>query len=337
MRPTEVSSVREDELEIAPWVSVVIPVFNGAGSIDATVSHVVAHLARASLSFEIVLVNDGSPDATWPALLALSARHRQVVAVDLERNYSQHPATLCGMALARGTVVVTMDDDLQHSPDALDALLARVREGHDLVFARYRRAHVRLWRRAASAMVTLTNRALYGLPAGVSVSSFRAMTRDVAVRLIAADIAWPYITGLAIAHSRRPADADVRHARELRPSVSSLRARMRLYALAVFGHSVWPFRTVVVAGVALSTSGVWLLTRPLVSPATHVARSVFVGGLAMMVGAVGVTIGLVGLRWLVRARRHPWRERYRVREVVRHPDVHRNPPDPRETATAGAD
>lgn len=319
MRSTEVSSVCEDGPVSAPWVSVVIPVFNGAATIDATVSRVAAHLARASSSFEIVLVNDGSPDATWPALVALSARHPQVVAVDLARNYSQHPATLCGIALARGRVIVTMDDDLQHTPEGLDALFASVREGHDVVFARYRRAHVGSWRRVASAIVTLTNRVLFGLPGGVSVSSFRAMTRDVAERMVAADIAWPYITGLAIAHSRRPGDAEVRHARELRPSVSSFGARIRLYILAVFGHSVWPLRTVMLAGVVASTAGVWLLTRPLASPSEPVVPLVLVGGLAMMVGAAVVTLGLVGLRWMARIRRRPWRERYRVRDVVRHP------------------
>jgi acyl-CoA synthetase (AMP-forming)/AMP-acid ligase II len=333
----EVSDVREYEPVSAPWVSVVIPVFDGAATIDATVSRVAAHLARDSSSFEIVLINDGSRDATWPALVALSARHPQVVAVDLARNYSQHPATLCGIALARGSVIVTMDDDLQHTPEGLDALFASVREGHDVVFARYRRAHVGAWRRVASAMVTLTNRVLYGLPGAVSVSSFRAMTRDVAERMVAADIAWPYITGLAIAHARRPGDAEVRHAPEVRPSVSSLGARIKLYALAVFGHSVWPFRTLMVAGIVASTAGVWLLTRPLASPSARVAPSVLVGGLAMMVGAAVVTVGLVGLRWMARARRRPWRERYRVREVVRHPQAHVHPPHQHTATTAAAD
>lgn len=119
-----------------PSVSVVVPVYNGERSVRALVERLAPVLAEAAGRFEVILVNDGSTDRSWPAIEELAALHRWVRGIDLERNYGQQNATLCGIRDARHEVVVTMDDDLEHPPESIPELLAPLDEGYDVVYGR---------------------------------------------------------------------------------------------------------------------------------------------------------------------------------------------------------
>src|ERR1700730_9375241 len=104
-------------------VSVVVPVYNGAATLPELVARLATVLAHCAPRSEIVLVNDGSRDASWQVILELAARDPRVRGIDLMRNYGQHNALLCGIRAAAGAVVVTMDDDLQHPPEEIPKLL----------------------------------------------------------------------------------------------------------------------------------------------------------------------------------------------------------------------
>ena len=99
---------------VSPEVSIVVPVFNE----ETTVRHLVQELRRALAdeSFEIILVNDGSTDATGEILVELASDHAEVVIVELSRNFGQHPAVVAGFSVVRGKYVITLDADLQNPP-----------------------------------------------------------------------------------------------------------------------------------------------------------------------------------------------------------------------------
>src|SRR5688572_12046382 len=97
-----------------PAVSVVVPVYRSALSLPALAERLAAVLPRVAREYELLLVDDGSPDASWEVVRALAGRHPWVRGIHLMRNYGQHNAVLCGVRAARFEVVVTMDDDLQH-------------------------------------------------------------------------------------------------------------------------------------------------------------------------------------------------------------------------------
>jgi polyisoprenyl-phosphate glycosyltransferase len=194
-----------------PAYSVVIPVFNGAVFVGETIDRVLAFFAARGLRCEIIVVNDGSTDRTWEVMKRKAGQCRDVVAIDLLRNYGQHPATMCGLRASTGDYVITMDDDLQHAPDAIDRLIAKAQEGHDVVFARFRSKQHALYKRLASRVVTWINRAAFGLPSDLVVSSFRLIRRDVVDRMVARELARPYVTGLAAMQSKSPANALIEH------------------------------------------------------------------------------------------------------------------------------
>lgn len=115
-------------------LSVVIPCYRSEGSIGLVVEALKPVLAAHAPAFELILIDDASPDGTGRAIAALAAQHPEVTAISLSRNYGQHAALLCGIRLARFDVVVTMDDDLQHPPAELPTLLAALTDDVDVVY-----------------------------------------------------------------------------------------------------------------------------------------------------------------------------------------------------------
>src|ERR1700730_17146326 len=107
----------------APSISVVVPVYNSAGSLRELTQRLLAVLAQAASCAEIIFVNDGSRDTSWAVIGELSGASNSMRGIDLMRTYGQHNALLCGLREARYEVTVTIDDDLQHPPEMLPQLL----------------------------------------------------------------------------------------------------------------------------------------------------------------------------------------------------------------------
>ncbi len=197
--------------EVPPCCSIVIPVYNSAGVIGATVNRTAEVCLRARLTFEIILINDASVDASAGVIDALARSQPYVRVTHLPANRGQHAAIHIGLGQARGDYVITIDDDLQNPPDEILRLIECAREGHDLVFGRFRIKHHGWFRRLGSRVVNHLNRILYGKPTDLVVSNFRLMTRPVVQRLLAFQTDRPYITGLALLAARAPANVFVEH------------------------------------------------------------------------------------------------------------------------------
>lgn len=117
-----------------PSISVVIPVYRGAESIPELTTRLIAVLEQISARYEIIFVHDVSPDQSWSVIQQLVSTYPHVRGIDLMRNSGQHNALLCGVREASYELIVTMDDDLQHPPEKIPDLLAKLQEGYDLVY-----------------------------------------------------------------------------------------------------------------------------------------------------------------------------------------------------------
>ena len=157
---------------LLPAISVVVPVYNSETTLAALVSRVSAALAGSS--FEILLVNDGSRDGSWRTIEQLAASTPFVRGVDLVRNSGQHNATICGIRLARGARVVTIDDDLQYRPEDIPRLLAGLEHGADVVYGTATSGQWGGIRNIASPLLKLALRRTMGAGTAEMVSSFRA-------------------------------------------------------------------------------------------------------------------------------------------------------------------
>jgi glycosyltransferase involved in cell wall biosynthesis len=238
-------------------ISVVIPVYNSAPLVGDTVARVVRTCERHGWTFEVVLVNDASTDGSAEVLRDSAARHAMVRVLHLPRNGGQHAALLEALRAASGDIVVCLDDDGQHAPEALPALVAKAAEGHDAVYARFQQPRHPVWRRPGSALVRALDRQVFGAPAGLAVSSYRLLRRDVVNRVIAYRGHAPYIRGQMLLASHLPAHVDVEHRPRALGRSSYTRTALVAFVLRVLCEwSRVPAWSAVVAGVALSTLAV---------------------------------------------------------------------------------
>jgi dolichol-phosphate mannosyltransferase len=122
----------------APWLSVVLPCYNEGEVIEETYRRVSAVCRGISRPYELIAVNDGSRDETWPKLLRLAESDPQLVAVNLSRNHGHQLALSAGLHFARGERILIMDADLQDPPELLPAMLRQMDAGADVVYAQRR-------------------------------------------------------------------------------------------------------------------------------------------------------------------------------------------------------
>jgi glycosyltransferase involved in cell wall biosynthesis len=161
-------------LNMTPLVSVVVPVYNSASGLALLRDRLDEVMLAANLSYELVLVNDGSSDGSWGEIRALSAQHPEVRGVSLMRNYGQHNALLCGIRAASGDVIVTLDDDLQNPPEEIPRLLAKLGEDFDVVYGTPERQQHGVLRDIASRITKIALQSAMGAATARNVSAFRA-------------------------------------------------------------------------------------------------------------------------------------------------------------------
>jgi len=233
--------------------SVVIPVYNSEQIVGETVKRVVEVFEGAGLRYEIVLVNDGSPDRSWAVISEIARTTPHVVALNLLRNYGQHHANLAGFMESTGDYVITMDDDLQNPPDQALLLIDAALQGHDVVFGEFERKQAAGFRRLGSKMVNAINRRVFGQPDDLAVSNYRILRRDVVDRICASRTAHPYVTGQALLFSNNPGNVKVRHeARTVGSSGYTLTRILRLVLTILFSYSSYPLRAAAVGGFCLA-------------------------------------------------------------------------------------
>ncbi len=156
-------------------VSYVVPVFNSAGNVANMVSAIEEEAKKAGGSYELILVNDGSVDASWNTIKAAAAQYPWVRGVNLTRNYGQHNALLCGIRQAKYEITITLDDDLQTPASEIHKLLAKLRADNlDVVYGVPLVLHHGFLRNAASLLTKFALQQAMGAKTVRNLSAFRA-------------------------------------------------------------------------------------------------------------------------------------------------------------------
>jgi undecaprenyl-phosphate 4-deoxy-4-formamido-L-arabinose transferase len=159
---------------MAASLSIVVPVFNSEKALPLLLSRLSGVIGAQGWDAEIILVNDGSTDASWERICELATSEPRLRPIDLIRNYGQHNALLCGIRAAQGEVVVTLDDDLQNPPEEIPRLLAMLREGYDVVYGAPVKEQHGLLRDLASQITKFALQSAMGAQTARQVSAFRA-------------------------------------------------------------------------------------------------------------------------------------------------------------------
>jgi len=214
----------------------VIPVYRSQESLPLLTERLLAALGALDREFEIIYVDDCSPDDSWQALESLKKKHPGTITIDrLPSNIGQHNAILHGFSLVTGQVIVTMDDDLQNPPEEIHKLVHAVDQGCDLAIAAYAcKKHSRA-RNIFGFVIDGFQKKLFHLPRGFQLTSFRAAKRAVVDRVVKQGGAFPYITCMLLANASSYTNVVTEHhARRFGTSTYTLKRSLRLAANLVF-------------------------------------------------------------------------------------------------------
>ena len=145
-------------------ISVVIPLYNEEESLPELYAWIARVTKANGLSYEVIFVNDGSTDRSWQVIEQLAEQHEQVKGIKFRRNYGKSPALFCGFEKAEGDVVITMDADLQDSPDEIPELYRMITEdGYDLVSGYKKKRYDPLSKTLPTKLFNATARAVSGI------------------------------------------------------------------------------------------------------------------------------------------------------------------------------
>ncbi len=256
-----INPMRLCDEESRPDVSIVVPVYRSEGCLRALAVAIAEALTPTGRDYEVILVNDYSPDNSWAVIEALCQAYPNIVGIDLRRNFGQDNAIMTGLRYAQGKYVAIMDDDLQHHPSDLPALLAKIEEGPDVVYANFESKRQKVWKNVGSWFNGKFAEWLIEKPKHIYLSPYKIIRREVVEMICKYDGPDPYIDGLLFQVTSRIAQVPARHhTRYAGKSNYTFWKSARVWAKLVFSFSVKPLRLVTWGGFAFAVLGLFLAT-----------------------------------------------------------------------------
>lgn len=283
----------------AKKLSFVIPCYRS----ERTVMNVVDEIertveTRAGVDFEIILVNDGSPDGVWNVIESRARRDEHVIGINLARNFGQHRALMAGYNHASGDYVISLDDDGQSPASDLFKLVDKLEEGFDIVYASYRVIHQSLYRRLGSLFAHVTFGYFANAKPHPRGSSFYVMRRFVVDEIIKYRAAYPF--GLTQRVTNNVGFVEVEQRDRLSGSSNySLGALIYLWVNGSTALSIRPLRFGTYCGIALALIGfsmaaITIVRKLFITPDLAAGWSSIISAILIVGGMILLMLGLIG-------------------------------------------
>lgn len=290
-----------------PKISFVIPCYRSEKTITKVVDEIRSEMSekRPGDDYEIVLVNDHSPDDVWKVIKDLATTESNIVGVNFARNFGQHSALMAGYAQCSGEYVVSLDDDGQAPLDSLRDLITKIEEGYDVVYAYYHEIKQNLFRRFGAWAAVKMGEIMLDPPKGLKGSSFYIARKFVIDEMIHYKNSFPYLPGLVFRTTKNIAWVETRHRSRLEgTSGYSFWRLLSLWLNGFTAFSVKPLRASTFLGFFFAflgfTFSIFVIVRRLLGLttvdgwSTIIALILIIGGcILMMLGLIGEYIGRI--------------------------------------------
>ena len=291
-------------------ISYVIPCYRSENTLEGVIDEIAATMKTGKLknyTYEIILVNDGSPDNTWKKIVELckGPKGEVLTGINFAKNFGQHAALMAGLRATKGEYVICLDDDGQTPADEAWKLVEAVEAGADVAYARYANKQHSLFRNFGTAMNEWMASAMLGKPRDLFVSSYFIARRFVVDEMLTYESSYPYVIGLVLRTTRNIVNVDVTHRRrEVGESGYTFAKLLALWINGFTAFSIKPLRIATMSGVCLAIVGIlygiYTVIKKFVNPAVPVGFSalmsavMFIGGMIMlMLGMIGEYVGRV--------------------------------------------
>jgi len=285
-------------------LSVVVPVYRSKDLLPELYRRLNRTLPKITSSYEMLFVDDGSRDGSWEVLQRIARTDRHVRAFKLSKNFGQHAATLCGIRQSGGKYIVTLDDDLEHPPEAIPQLLQKARQGWDLVYGVFPQRTHPGWRNLTSEVARFLFR--LAIPKlNDTYSSFRVIQREPAQALDRFESPFPFVDGYLSWVTNNCATVEVPHGQRGNGSSHYTFRKLLRHTINIFvTFSDLPLRLATWLGLVVLLLGFFWVVFILVGHWTgYITMSgysslmagitVFSGTQLMMLGVFGEYIGRI--------------------------------------------
>ncbi|MBP5528972.1 MAG: glycosyltransferase [Lachnospiraceae bacterium] len=286
-------------------ISFVIPCYRSEKTLSDVVDEIKTTMAEIGHEFEIILVNDCSPDKTFEVIKKLAEENDNILGIDLAKNFGQHCALMAGMRHSSGDVVVCLDDDGQTPANEVGKLLDKLDEGYDVCYASYGKKQHSGFRNFGSKVNEIMTRIMLGKPKELKVSSYFAAKRFIVDDMLRYEQSYAYVIGLVLRATKNVANVEVNHrARSVGESGYTLAKLFSLWFNGFTAFSIKPLRIATGIGIFCACSGfaygIYTIIKKLVLVDVQAGFSalmsvlVFIGGMIMlMLGLIGEYIGRI--------------------------------------------
>lgn len=283
----------------SPGLTILVPVYNSAPILPELAKRLEAVLRGMPAPYEVLLINDGSRDESWNAIVEIARRHAGFAGIGLMRNFGQHHALLAGIRAARYATIVTMDDDLQHPPEELPRLLAHFVEGYDVVYGPPLQEQHGVLRDLASVVTKLALRTVVSVPTAREASALRVFRTELRDAFAAYHSPFVNIDVLLSWGAVRYSALRVRHdVRSIGKSNYTVGKLLRHAANMLTGFSVLPLQLASLIGFVLSLFGAgvlaYVLLRYLIQGSTVAGFPFLASIIAIFSGAQLFALGIIG-------------------------------------------
>ena len=283
-------------------ISFCIPCYRSEQTLEGVIAEIEETMKKmASYSYEIILVNDGSPDNTWGKIreLADKSEQKNILGINLAKNFGQHAAIMAALNAATGDFVVCLDDDGQTPADEVDKLIAALEGGADVAYARYSHKQHNLFRNFGTAMNEWMASVMLGKPKDLYVSSYFAVKRFVVNEMVKYESSYPYVIGLVLRTTRNIVNVDVTHRRrEVGQSGYTIGKLFALWINGFTAFSIKPLRIATVTGAVFAILGfiygIYTIIKKFVLPDVQIGFSALMSAVVFMGGAIMLMLGMIG-------------------------------------------
>ena len=274
---------------LKPTVSVVVPVYNSEATVAKLIERLEPVLNDIASKFEVILVDDASRDGSWSQVADLATKHAWVRGTQLTRNFGQHNALLCGVRLASYDVIITIDDDLQHPPEEIPKLLAKLEGGLDLVYGSPAILQHGFMRDLASQITKIALQGSMGGDIARHVGAFRAFRAQLRNAFEAYRGTFVSMDVLLSWSTSRVGWVEVRHdARQSGTSNYTVGKLLRHGLNMITGFSTWPLQLASLTGFGIMFAGIAILIFVLIN---YVRTGGSVPGVSFLASTIAIFSG----------------------------------------------
>ncbi len=287
---------------IPKLISFVIPCYRSEKTIEKVYEEIVETISeRPEYDYEIIAVNDSSPDNVLTVLKQIAAKDSKFKVVDLAKNFGKHSAIMAGFSYVRGEYVVGLDDDYQCPAYDLWKLIdALVEEGYDCATATYKKKNEAIWKRFGSYVNALMVNMMIQPPKGIAIENFFAVKRYVCDEILNYQNPYPYVTGLLLRATHRVKMIPMKQRKrgDDKSTGFTVKKSMELFANGLTAFSVKPLRIASVIGILFAVLGfiygIVIVVRKLLYPDVPIGYSSMMAVQLFSSGIIMLILGLIG-------------------------------------------